>query len=138
MVCVFKQLFSIFKQYYTYFYIFFYLHVFTQIFSNNNFQFLNTSIKCPHSLCNTPVLCLLFRFSFFFSWLDKEETYYPKDFNRSSPSLSPQPTYQHRGRDGRDGNIGPTALQERASGQHCDRFILGDIWYKGIHVILGI
>ena len=43
---------------------------------------------------------------------------------KRGPSLSPQPTYQHRGRDGRDGNIGPTALQEGASGQHCDGFRL--------------
>ena len=45
LVCVFKQSFSDFKQYFTYFYILFYPHVFSQIFSNNNFQFLNTCTK---------------------------------------------------------------------------------------------
>ena len=50
LVCVFKQLFSVFKQNFTYFYIFFHLHVFSQIFSNNNFQFLNTYIKWAHKI----------------------------------------------------------------------------------------
>ena len=46
----FKQLFSVFKQHYMYFYIFFHSHVFPQIFSNNNFQFLNICTKRAHSL----------------------------------------------------------------------------------------
>ena len=37
LVCVFKQLFSVFKQYFTYFYTLFHPHVFPQMFSNNNF-----------------------------------------------------------------------------------------------------
>ena len=45
LVCVFKQQFSVFKQYFTYFYILFHSHVLPQIFSNNNFQFLNTHTK---------------------------------------------------------------------------------------------
>ena len=45
LVFVFKQKFSVFKQYYTYFHIFFHPHIFLQIFLNNNFQFLNTHIK---------------------------------------------------------------------------------------------
>ena len=49
MVCIFKQPFFIFKQYFTYFYIFFHPHVFSQIFSNNNFQYLNTCIKLAPS-----------------------------------------------------------------------------------------
>ena len=45
LVCVFKQLFLIFKQYFTYFNIFFHIHIFSQIFLNNNFQFLNICTK---------------------------------------------------------------------------------------------
>ena len=45
LVCVFKQPFSVFKQYFTHFNALFHLHVFPQIFSNNNFQFLITCIK---------------------------------------------------------------------------------------------
>ena len=45
LVCVFKQPFSVFKQYFMHFYTLFHLHVFPQIFSNNNFQFLNTCTK---------------------------------------------------------------------------------------------
>ena len=45
LVCVFKQLFSVFKQYFTYFHTLFHPHVFSQMFSNNNFQFLNTYTK---------------------------------------------------------------------------------------------
>ena len=45
LICVFKQHFSVFKQYFTHFHTFFYSHVFSQIFSNNNFQFLNTYTK---------------------------------------------------------------------------------------------
>ena len=41
LVCVFKQPFSVFKQHYTYFHTFFH----PQMFSNNNFQFLNTYTK---------------------------------------------------------------------------------------------
>ena len=43
--CVFKQLFLVFKQHFTYFNALFHPHVFSQMFSNNNFQFLNTCIK---------------------------------------------------------------------------------------------
>ena len=42
MVCVFKQPFLVFKQYFTHFNT---LYIFPQIFSNNNFQFLNTCTK---------------------------------------------------------------------------------------------
>ena len=45
LVCVFKQLFSIFKQHFTHFNTLFHPHVFPQIFLNNNFQFLNTHTK---------------------------------------------------------------------------------------------
>ena len=45
LVCVFKQLFSVFKQYFTYFNTFFQLYIFSQIFLNNNFQFLYTQTK---------------------------------------------------------------------------------------------
>ena len=48
LVCVLKQQFSVFKQHFTYFNIFFYPHVFSQIFLNNNFQFLNTYTKRAH------------------------------------------------------------------------------------------
>ena len=50
LVCVFKQPFSVFKQYFTYFYTFFHPHVFPQMFSNNNFQFLNTCTKRTQSI----------------------------------------------------------------------------------------
>ena len=45
LVCVFKQLFSVFKQHFTHFNTLFHPHVFPQIFLNNNFQFLNTHTK---------------------------------------------------------------------------------------------
>ena len=45
LVCVFKQHFSVFKQHFTHFNALLYPHVFPQIFSNNNFQFLNTCTK---------------------------------------------------------------------------------------------
>ena len=45
LVCVFKQLFSVFKQHFTHFNAFFHPHIFPQMFSNNNFQFLNTCTK---------------------------------------------------------------------------------------------
>ena len=45
LVCDFKQPFSVFKQNFTYFNVLFHPHVFSQIFSNNNFQFLNTCTK---------------------------------------------------------------------------------------------
>ena len=45
LVYVFKQSFSVFKQYFKYFHILFHSHVFPQVFSNNNFQFLNTCTK---------------------------------------------------------------------------------------------
>ena len=51
LVCVFKQLFSVFKQYFTHFHVLFHPHVFLQIFSNNNFQFLNTYTKRALRLC---------------------------------------------------------------------------------------
>ena len=50
LVCVFKQPFSIFKQHFTHFNILFYPHVFLQMFSNNNFQFLNKCIKRTQDL----------------------------------------------------------------------------------------
>ena len=45
LVCDFKQQFSVFKQHFTHFNVLFHPHVFPQIFSNNNFQFLNTHTK---------------------------------------------------------------------------------------------
>ena len=45
LVYVFKQPFSVFKQHFTHFNTLFYPHVFSQIFLNNNFQFLNTHTK---------------------------------------------------------------------------------------------
>ena len=45
LVCVFKQLFSVFKQHFTHFNTLFHPHVFSQMFLNNNFQFLNTHTK---------------------------------------------------------------------------------------------
>ena len=45
LVCVFKQSFLIFKQHFTHFNTLFHPHVFSQIFLNNNFQFLNTHTK---------------------------------------------------------------------------------------------
>ena len=45
LVSVFKQLFLIFKQHFTYFNTLFHLHVFLQIFLNNNFQFFNIYTK---------------------------------------------------------------------------------------------
>ena len=50
LICIFKQLFSVFKQYFTHFHTFFYPHVFPQMFLNNNFQFLNTCTKVTSSL----------------------------------------------------------------------------------------
>ena len=47
MVYVFKQQFSVFKQHFTHFNALFHPHVFPQMFSNNNFQFLNTYTKRP-------------------------------------------------------------------------------------------
>ena len=47
LVCDFKQLFSVFKQHFTHFNALFHSHVFPQMFSNNNFQFLNTYTKRP-------------------------------------------------------------------------------------------
>ena len=45
LVYVFKQQFSVFKQYFTHFNALFHPHVFPQMFLNNNFQFLNTHTK---------------------------------------------------------------------------------------------
>ena len=45
LVCVFKQLCSVFKQHFTHFNALFHPYVFPQMFSNNNFQFLNTYTK---------------------------------------------------------------------------------------------
>ena len=45
LVYIFKRQFSVFKQYFTYFKALFHPHVFSQIFLNNNFQFLNTHTK---------------------------------------------------------------------------------------------
>ena len=50
LVYVFKQQFLVFKQHFTYFNAFFYPHVFSQIFLNNNFQFLNRHTKQTHKL----------------------------------------------------------------------------------------
>ena len=45
LICVFKKSFLVFKQYFTHFHTLFHPHVFPQMFSNNNFQFLNTCTK---------------------------------------------------------------------------------------------
>ena len=45
LVCIFKQHFLVFKQYFTHFNALFHPHVFPQIFLNNNFQFLNICTK---------------------------------------------------------------------------------------------
>ena len=45
LICVFKQPFLVFKQHFTHFHTLFHPHVFPQMFSNNNFQFLNTCTK---------------------------------------------------------------------------------------------
>ena len=45
LVCNFKRQFSVFKKYFTYFNVFFHPYVFSQMFLNNNFQFLNTCTK---------------------------------------------------------------------------------------------
>ena len=47
LVCVFKRPFLVFKQHFTHFNALFHPHVFPQMFSNNNFQFLNTYTKRP-------------------------------------------------------------------------------------------
>ena len=47
LFCVFKQSFSVFKQHFTHFNVLFHQHVFPQIFSNNNFLFLNTCTFSP-------------------------------------------------------------------------------------------
>ena len=39
-----------FKQYFMHFNVLFYPHIFSQIFSNNNFQFLNTCTKRAHNI----------------------------------------------------------------------------------------
>ena len=59
LVCNFKQLFLVFKQYFTYFNTFFHPHVFLQMFSNNNFQFLNTCTKRALSISRWQFLCVL-------------------------------------------------------------------------------
>ena len=60
LVCDFKQSFSVFKQHFTHFNVLFHPHVFSQMFSNNNFQFLNTYTKRP--LC----FCVIIKHFFFF------------------------------------------------------------------------
>ena len=45
LVYDFKQQFLVFKQHFTHFNTLFQPHVFPQMFSNNNFQFLNTCTK---------------------------------------------------------------------------------------------
>ena len=57
LVCVFKQQFSVFKQYFTYFYILFHSHVFPQMISNNNVQFLNKHTK--QTLNNSKIIRFL-------------------------------------------------------------------------------
>ena len=62
LVCIFKQPFLVFKQYFTHFSALFHPHVFPQMFSNNNFQFLNTCTKRALSmfkwLCNVSNLII--------------------------------------------------------------------------------
>ena len=45
LVNVFKQQFSVFKQHFTHFNALLHPHIFSQMFLNNNFQFLNTHTK---------------------------------------------------------------------------------------------
>ena len=71
LVCVFKQPFSVFKQLCTYFHTFFYSHVFSQIFSNNNFRFLNTYTKPAlifSSSTKIPMRPCLYYFILFLPW----------------------------------------------------------------------
>ena len=82
MVCVFKQKFLVFKEHYTYFHILFHPHVFSQVFSNNNFQFLNICTKRALNMLN----------SFSFTWnssfeennlkkkKEKKEAIFPSNF----------------------------------------------------------
>ena len=70
LVNVFKQLFSVFKQYFTHFNALFHLHVFSQMFLNNNFQFLNIGIKRT----------LYFSFSYFSSQLNRG-VFHPPNFS---------------------------------------------------------
>ena len=53
LVCDFKQQFLVFKQHFMHFNALFHPHVFPQIFSNNNFQFLNTRTKRALSFSNS-------------------------------------------------------------------------------------
>ena len=68
LVCVFKQLFSVFKQHFTYFNALFHPHEFSQMFSNNNIQFLNICTKWTLTLVDTFRLVFFFflTFKFFF------------------------------------------------------------------------
>ena len=71
LVYVFKQSFSVFKQYFTYFHILFHPQVFSQVFSNNNFQFLNTCTKWDLTLAE----CL-------------HQTIHPQKLSRDEKKLS--------------------------------------------------
>lgn len=64
LVCVFKQLFSVFKQHFMHFNTFFHPHVFPQMFLNNNFQFLNTQTKWALKFLRCHI-----HFFFFPGWL---------------------------------------------------------------------
>ena len=70
LVNIFKQLFSVFKQHFTHFNALFHSHVFSQMFLNNNFQFLNTGIK----------RILYFLFSYFSSQLNRG-VFHPSNFS---------------------------------------------------------
>ena len=52
LVCVFKQSFLDFKKHFTHFNTFFHPHLFSQIFSNNNFPFLNAFTKRHYNFCS--------------------------------------------------------------------------------------
>ena len=73
LVCVFKQLFSVFKQHFTHFNVLFHPHVFSQMFSNNNFQFLNTYTKRALNHCGPKILGFELRitcsYSMIYYWL---------------------------------------------------------------------
>ena len=61
-----KQQFLVFKQYFTYFKTLFHPHVFSQIFLNNNFQFLNTHTKRALKYYKSHVLKTQFQHEYFF------------------------------------------------------------------------
>ena len=76
LICIFKQQFLFFKQHFTYFHTLFHLHVFSQMFANNNFQFLNTWTKQVQNIyIKKKDLQAYFIFLFLFLLRIKRESY---------------------------------------------------------------